>query len=85
MSVTAAGTAAAGIGFGGVSAAITAHIASDYAETETAFCRLKEIAASLQKIRTEMQQAVQSLHRKVEIIEANIDLAWTTKDHQSIQ
>ena len=82
LSVTAPGAAAAGVGVGGASAAVTAHIASDYAETETAFRKLKEIVASLQKIRTEMQQAVQSLHRKVEIIEANIDLVKNSMDNQ---
>ena len=82
LSVTAAGTAAAGIGFGGVSAAVTAHIASDYEETETAFRRLKEIVASLQAIRTEMQQAVQSLHRKVEVIEADIGIVKNSMDNQ---
>ena len=82
LSVTAAGAAAAGVGFGGVSAAVTAHIASDYEETETAFRRLKEIVASLQAIRTEMQQAVQSLHRKVEVIEADIGIVKNSMDNQ---
>ena len=75
LSVMAAGAAAAGIGFGGVSDAVTAHLASDYEETETVFRKLKEIAA-------EMQQAVQSLHRKVKVIEADIDLVKNSMDNQ---
>ena len=82
LSVTAAGAAAAGVGSAGASAAVTAHIASDYAETETAFRKLKEIVASLQKNRTELQQAVQGLHCKVEITEANIDLVRNSMDNQ---
>ena len=61
LRATAAGTAAAGIGFGHASAAVTAHIASDFEETKTAFHKLKELV-------TEMQQAVQCLHRKVKVI-----------------
>ena len=82
LSVTAAGAAAAGVGFGGVSAAVTAHIASDYEETETAFRRLKEIVASMENIRTEMQQAVRCLHRKVEVIDADINLVKNSMENQ---
>ena len=84
LSVTAAGAAAAGVGFGGVSAAVTAHIASDYEETETAFRRLKEIVASMENIRTEMQQAVRCLHRKVEVIDADINLVKNSMENQGL-
>ena len=72
LRATAAGTAAAGIGFRHVSAAFTAHIASDFEETKTAFRKLKEIVA-------EMQQAVQSLHHKVKII---LDLVKSSMNNQ---
>ena len=82
LSVAAASTAAAAVGFGGASAAVTAHIASDYAETKTAYCLQKGSVTSLQKIRTKMQQAVQSIHHKVEVIEADIDLIKNSMDNQ---
>ena len=74
LSATAVGAAAAGVVVGGVSAVTTAHIASDYAETETAFRLQKGGVASLQKIRTKMEQVVQSLNSKVEVIENDINL-----------
>ena len=68
----AAGAAAAGIGSGRASAAVAAHIARDFEETETAFRKLKKIVA-------EMQQAVQSLHHKVEAI---LNLVKNSMDNQ---
>ena len=82
LSATAVGAAATAVGVGGVSAAVTQHIASDYAETETAYRLQKGSVASLQKIRTKMQQAVQKIHRKVEVIEDDIDLIKNSMDNQ---
>ena len=82
LSATAVGTAATGVLVGGVSTVITAHVASDYADTETAFRLQKGSVASLQKIRTKMEQAVRSLNCKVEVIEADIDLIKNIMDNQ---
>ena len=82
LSITAAAVPAAAVGFGGASAAVTAHIASDYEETETAFRLQKGSVASLQKIRAKMQQAVQKIHRIVEEIEADINFIKNSMDNQ---
>ena len=82
LGATAVGAAATAVGVGGVSAAVTQHIASDYAETETAYRLQKGSVASLQKIRTKMQQAVQKIHHIVKVIKADIDLIKNSMDNQ---
>ena len=82
LSITAAAVPAAAVGVGGVSAAVTAHIASDYEETETANRLQKGSVASLQKICIKMQQAVQKIHDKVKIIGADIDSIKNSIDNQ---
>ena len=80
LSVTAAGVAAAGIGAGALVATGTVYVASDFAKSETAFRELKDNVASMEKIGTELQQAVQSLHRRLEVIEADIGLVKSSMD-----
>ena len=85
LSVTAAAVPAAAVGFGGASAAVTAHIASDYEETETAFRLQKGSVASLQKNRTKMEQAVDSINRELEKIEGDINLIKIMDNQGSVK
>lgn len=65
---------------GVINATATAYISSDFAKTKTAFHELKDIVASIEKTGTELQQAVQSLHHRLKVIEADIGLLKSSMD-----